>query len=256
MTFYKNNASTIDDKIWSDYVKTRNIDLRNKILNSYLYIVSTNVKRMNLIPSYSQDIDDITDQGIIELIKCIERYDYTKGIQFDTYASIRIRGSIIDYIRKKDWVPQDIRKRVGEMNECIAQFRAKNVRAPNDSELSELIGTDIDGLNEIRRNELSMNCLDFEELIYDAEANSFEGAYKPDTNKPEDKALEDEFKNVIAQCVSGLDTNEKTVISLYYYEELKFKEIAFVMDLTPSRISQIHTKALCKLKERISLYMA
>jgi RNA polymerase sigma factor for flagellar operon FliA len=255
MTFYKNKAEAIDEKIWIEYAKTRDIALRNQILNYYLYIVSTNIKRIN-IPSYCQDVDDLTNQGILELIKCIERYDYTRGIQFDTYASVRIRGCILDYIRKKNWIPQDLRKQVEEMKNCSALFRSENNREPNDDELAELLGIDKDRLNEIRMNELRMNILNFEELIYDSEKNVSEYLYEPDSNRPEEIALGDELKDIIAQCIGELDKNEKTVISLYYYEELKFKEIAFVMNLTPARISQIHTKALGKLKSRISQYLA
>lgn len=256
MTVYKNSGLAVDEKMWREYARTRDINLRNEILNSYLYIVSVNINRMNLTGSYRQDIEDITNQGILELIKCIDRYDVTRGIKFETYASIRVRGSILDYLRKKDWVPPDIRKRVRQMNECITQFRAEHYRDPDDCELSEMLGIDTDELADIRQNELNMSLLDFEELIYSAGINAQGDMDKADWGKPEDKMLGDELKRVIAQSVDELDNSEKTVISLYYYEGLKFKDIAFVMDVTPSRITQIHIKALRKLKDKISRYMA
>ena len=255
MTANKAGGQVIDEGVWKEYARTRDINLRNKILDAYLYIVSVNIKRMNLVSLYKQDIEDITNHGILELIKCIERYDYTRGIQFDTYASIRVRGSILDYIRKKDWVPADVRKRVREMNECIARFRAEHRRNPRDDELAEAMGVSADELSEIRKNELNMNLLNFEELIYKAESQGMVDSSRSDTGRPEEKTLADELKRIIAQSVDELDQNERTVISLYYYEGLKFKEIAFVMDVTPSRITQIHMKALRKLKEKISRYL-
>ncbi|HHW24125.1 MAG TPA: FliA/WhiG family RNA polymerase sigma factor [Bacillota bacterium] len=255
MTANKAGGQVIDEGVWKEYARTRDINLRNKILDAYLYIVSVNIKRMNLVSLYKQDIEDITNHGILELIKCIERYDYTRGIQFDTYASIRVRGSILDYIRKKDWVPADVRKRVREMNECIARFRAEHRRNPRDDELAEAMGVSADELSEIRKSELNMNLLNFEELIYKAESQGMVDSSRSDTGRPEEKTLADELKRIIAQSVDELDQNERTVISLYYYEGLKFKEIAFVMDVTPSRITQIHMKALRKLKEKISRYL-
>lgn len=256
MTVSKAGGPVIDEGVWKEYSKTRDITLRNRILDAYLYIVSVNIKRMNLTSSYRQEIEDITNQGILELIKCIDRYDYTRGIQFDTYASIRVRGSILDYIRKKDWVPADVRKRVRELNDCIARFRAEHHREPLDSELSREMGISTDELNEIRRNELNMNLLNFEELIYNAESSGNEDLSRADVSRPEDKTLGEELKKIIAQSVDDLDPSERTVISLYYFEGLKFKDIAFVMNVTPSRITQIHMKALKKLKDKISRYLA
>ncbi len=256
MTAYKAGGPIIDEGVWKEYARTRDINLRNRILEAYLYIVSVNIKRMNLAASYQQDIEDITNHGILELIKCIDRYDYTRGIQFDTYASIRVRGSILDYIRRRDWVPADVRKQVREMNECIARFRAEHHRQPSDDELSRAMGISTDELNEIRRSELNMNLLNFEELVYKAETLGMGALSQTDIGRPEDKTLGEELKKIIAQSVDELDQNERTVITLYYYEGLKFKDIAFVMDVTPSRITQIHTKALKKLKDKISRYLA
>lgn len=256
MTVYKNCGPVVDEKMWIEYAKSRDINLRNQILNAYLYIVSVNINRMNLTGPYRQDIEDITNQGILELIKCIDRYDITRGIRFDTYASIRVRGSILDYLRKKDWVPPDIRKRVRQMNDCIVRFRAEHQRDPDDGELSGMMGIDADELDDIRQNELNMSLLDFEELMFSAGKNALADMDKSDSGRPEDKMLGDELRGVIAKSVDELDSSEKTVISLYYYEGLKFKDIAFVMDVTPSRITQIHVKALRKLKDKISRYMA
>lgn len=256
MNYYKRNTAVIDEQVWADYVRTRDISLRNDILEAYLYLVSTNIKRMNIIASCQQDIEDITNHGIVELIKCIERYDYTRGIQFDSYASIRVRGSIIDYIRKRDWVPHDVRKRVKDLNQCEMKFRSEFGREPSDAELSERLHVKEGDIAKIRQDELNINLLAFEELIGDNNPEDMDDELSIDSMKPEDEVLKEEFKKTLAKYIDELDKNEKTVISLYYYEELKLKEIAFVMDLTPARISQIHAKALSKLRTRLAGYLS
>lgn len=254
MNYYKSDTSVITDKVWEEYVKTRDIALRNKILTSYLYIVTCNIKRMNALTVSNEDYEDITNQGILELINCIDRYDYTRGIQFDTFASIRVRGSIIDYIRKKDWVPRDVRKRVRDLNCISAQLQNELGRPPSDREIAACLNISEEEIDKIRQNELSLNIIGFEELIQE---NSYrltnvKGAIT--YQQPEEKVLKDELKSVLAKFIDELDEKEKTVISLYYFEELKLKEIAFVMELTPSRISQIHSKALDRLKGNIKDY--
>lgn len=255
MNFYKSDTVTITDKNWADYVATKDIVLRNQILTAYLYIVTCNIKKMNSLVINHEDIEDLTNQGVLELINCIDRFDYTRRIQFDTFASIRVRGSIIDYIRKKDWVPRDVRKRVKDVNDASIFLQNDLGRSPLDKELAEHLHLREDELNKIRRDELSLNMIAFEDLLQ--EKNLFLANDKSTSTYlyPEEKILEDEFKNMLAKCIDELDNNERTVISLYYYEELKLKEIAFVMELTPSRISQIHSKALGKMKIRLNEYI-
>lgn len=255
MNFYKSDTVTITDKTWVEYAQSRDIALRNQILTAYLYIVTCNIKKMNTIASSREDIEDMTNQGVLELINCIDRYDYTRGIQFDTFASIRVRGSIIDYIRKKDWVPRDVRKRVKEVNETANMMQNELGRIPSDKELEERLHISEDELYKIKRDELSLNVIAFEDLLQENNSCLVNAKSSASFQHPEDKLLDDEFKKVLVRCIDELDKNERTVISLYYYEELKLKEIAFVMDLTPSRISQIHSKALDKMKSRLSEYM-
>ena len=140
MNYYKTTDTVIDDDTWDRYIQTRDVGLRNEILMAYLYIVSCNIKKMRVTIRDYIDLDDITNQGVLELINCIERYDYKRGIQFDSYASIRVRGSIIDFIRKKDWVPRDVRKRVKNMEDAQTQLYSQLGRPPEDSELAAHLG--------------------------------------------------------------------------------------------------------------------
>ncbi|HAN20843.1 MAG: hypothetical protein A2Y15_04820 [Clostridiales bacterium GWF2_36_10] len=255
MNYYKNDTITITDKTWAEYAATKDVSLRNQILLAYLYIVTCSIKKMNTITVNNEDIEDMTSHGVLELINCIDRFDYTRGIQFDTFASIRVRGSIIDYIRKKDWVPRDVRKRIKVTNDAALFLQNNLGRAPNEKELAEHLNFTEDELNKIRRDELSLNILAFEDLLQENNSCLINAKSTATYQHPEEKILEDEFKKSIIKCIDELDSNERTVISLYYYEELKLKEIAFVMELTTSRISQIHSKALSKMKSRLSAYI-
>ncbi|HBR31061.1 MAG TPA: hypothetical protein DD733_03145 [Clostridiales bacterium] len=255
MNFYKNDVNTVTEKTWAEYAKTKDITLRNRILTEYLYIVTCNIKKMSSICNKREDIEDMTNQGVLELINCIDRYDYTREVQFDTFASIRVRGSIIDYIRKRDWVPRDVRKRIKEVNDTAMKMHNELGRTPLDKELRMRLNLSEEELNKIRCDEVSTNLLAFDDLIQENNTCLANAKSATSFTHPEDKVLKDEFKEVLAECIDKLDDRERTVISLYYYEELKLKEIAFVMDLTPSRISQIHSKALEKMKNSISEYM-
>lgn len=255
MNFYKSDTNVITDKIWEEYERTKDIALRNQILVSYLYIVTCNIKKMNALSICREDYEDMTNQGVLELINCIERYDYTRGIQFDTFASIRVRGSIIDYIRKKDWVPRDVRRKVKDLNDTANELQSELGRPPSDAELAEKLGVTEEEIHKIRQDELNLNVMGFEELLSENNARLINTRNTSSNEQPEEMLLQEEFRQVLAKCIDKLDKNERTVISLYYFEELKLKEIAFVMDLTPSRISQIHAKALEKLRKYMSEYM-
>lgn len=252
MNYFKTTDTVIDEETWERYSQTRDIGLRNEILMTYLYIVTCNIKKMRITVVDKTDIDDITSHGVLELINCIERYNHKRGIQFDSYASIRIRGSIIDYIRKKDWVPRDVRKRVKGMEDAQAFLYNQLGRNPEDKEIAAHLNISEKELDKIRNDSLSINVMAFEELLYENESKLIDnsnGANAPDYN-----IMSQEFKKTLADYIDSMEEKERTVISLYYYEELKLKEIAFVMGLTESRISQIHSKAITKLKGLITGY--
>lgn len=255
MNFYKSDTVTVTEKTWEEYAKTKEIALRNQILSEYLYIVSCNIRKMSIAVSSREDIEDLTNQGVLELINCINRYDYTRGVQFDTYASIRVRGSIIDFIRKNDWVPQNVRKRIRDVSDATLQLQNQLGRAPDDEEIKNKLNIDEEELEKIRKDEVSVNVMALEELLQSNSPVTADVGIQSDFYQPDEKILLEEYKTMLVKCIDELDENERNVVSLYYYEGLKLKEIAFVMGLTPSRISQIHSKALDKIKNGMNKYI-
>lgn len=248
-------AAKITEQTWRRYAKTRDIGLRNEILMAYLPIVTYTLKKSQNFIRNRDDAEDMASQGVLELINCIDRYDVERGVQFDSYASIRVRGAIIDYIRKKDWVSRDIRKRIKQVNQTADALQVELGRFPEDAELAERLGISEEELAKIRSDELNYNVMSFEETLYNTGLTLLDVTEDAETRSPEHNLLEDDFKKQVAKFIDELDEKERTVISLYYYEELKLKEIAFVLNLTVSRVSQIHSKALAKLRAKISEYM-
>jgi RNA polymerase sigma factor for flagellar operon FliA len=245
----------ITEQTWQRYAKTRDIGLRNEILMAYLPIVTYTLKKSQPFIRNRDDAEDMASQGVLELINCIDRYDVGRGVQFDSYASIRVRGAIIDYIRKKDWVSRDIRKRIKQVNQAAEALQIELGRFPEDAELAERLGITEAELAKIRSDELNYNVMSFEETLYNTGLTLLDVTEDAEAQSPEHNLLENDFKKQIARFIDELEDKERTVISLYYYEELKLKEIAFVLNLTVSRVSQIHSKALSKLRARISEYM-
>lgn len=243
----------VSDEVWGRYKATHNPEIRNSILMSYIYIVKCNAIRMSAVYRNHAELDEIVNHGILVLIDCIEKFDPSKGVKFETFASIRIRGSIIDYIRKQDWVPRNLRKKVKSIENCYAELQTKYGRKVTDAEVAKHLGIGIEELNKILKESNSFSVLSYEELLQ--ENFPLFGDNYSSISTPEAQIQEDELKKIIAASLDVLNEKERIVISLYYYEELKLKEIAQVLEVTESRVSQIHSAALMKLKGRIKEYL-
>ncbi len=255
MNYYKDQSKKIDEQTWQRYENTRDIGLRNEILMSYLYIVTCSLKRSQVLSVSRDDMEDLANHGTLELINCIDRYDYKRGVQFDSFASIRVRGAIIDYMRKKEWVPRDINQKIRLLNKTSQQMQNELSRPPEESEIAQRMGITEAELSKLRIDEMSFHILALEETLPHGSMTVMDAIVDSSARTPESRLIEDDFKKQLASYIDALDDKERTVISLYYYEELKLREIAFVLGLTVPRVSQIHTKALQKLKMRISDYI-
>jgi RNA polymerase sigma factor for flagellar operon FliA len=243
----------VNEKVWNKYKLTHNIELRNKILMKYLNIVKINAKRMSAMYRNHADLEDIVNQGVFVLMDCIEKFDPNRSVKFDTFASIRIRGSIIDYIRKQDWVPRNVRKKAKTVGDAFSELQITLGRNASEKEVAEHLGTGVDEINKILGEASGFSVLSYEELIQDHVS-----IYKDDNiliNSPELQLQEEELKKIVASSIDMLNENERIVISLYYYEELKLKEISEVLGLSQSRISQLHSKALMKIKGTVQKYI-
>lgn len=243
----------IENDLWEQYYLNKSSGARDQLIMAYLPIVKVNARKMSSMYKNKADMEDIVNQGILALIDCIDKYDPDRGAQFSTFASIRIRGSIIDYIRKQDWVPRGIRKKSIDIENAFSRLQNELGRDPTDSELASMLHIDENELCKIMGETQRFSVLSFEEFIQENTVSILSEGSSIKT--PEQSIQEQEIKEMIASAIDVLSEKERTIISLYYFEELKQKEIAFVLGLTESRISQIHSKALMKLKKKISYYL-
>ena len=245
-------STGVSDELWKSYSQSKDVETRNYILTEYLYIVKIHAARLYSMYRNHADQDDIISCGSMALLNSIDRFDYTRDIKFETFASIRVRGAMIDYLRKQDWVPRTIRKNIKDIDTAYADLQRELGREPSDEEISHKLGIDTDDYYETLSNSYSTNILSIEELV----ADNLNGGMIPASDKtPETEYESKELEQKMAQAIDALNSKERTVISLYYYEGLKAKQIANILEISESRVSQIHSKALIKLKSGLKNYI-
>jgi RNA polymerase sigma factor for flagellar operon FliA len=242
--------------VWVEYRRTRDRALRDRLIVTYAPLVKYVAGRLGSgLPAHVEEAD-LVSYGLLGLIGAIDRYDPDLDIKFETYAIARIRGAILDELRALDWVPRSVRARARAIERAIATLEAKLGRAPTDEEIAQKVGITTEELEEslVDIGRSSIAALD--ELW----TSSGEGDQVSLLDTLEDssaprpaEALDDtELRETLADAIAHLPEREKVVITLYYFEELTLREIGEVLGVTESRISQLHTKAVLRLKARLS----
>lgn len=244
-------------KLWTEYDKSRTPELREKIILEYAPLVKLVAGRLSMYLGYNVEYDDLVSYGIFGLIDAIDKYDYAKEVKFETYASLRIRGAILDQIRKMDWIPRTIRQKQKRIDAVCKDIETRLGRSATDEEIaSELCISDDEYLEWQSQmkitNVVSLNEYMEQGAEVPAEGNQFTTAR---FDSPEENIEKEELKKVLEESLEQLTEKEKKVILLYYYEDLTLKEISNVLEVSESRISQLHTRALQKMKTKMGDYM-
>jgi RNA polymerase sigma factor for flagellar operon FliA len=243
--------------LWRQYKSSRDQAVRDRLILTYAPLVKYVAGRLGSGLPAHVDEGDLVSYGLLGLIGAIERYDPDRDVKFETYAIARIKGSIIDELRAMDWVPRSVRSRAREIERAIADLESKLGRAPTDEEIAGKLGLTQeeldDSLSEISRSSIAA----LDELWTVQGSGGDQVALIDtieDTHGPEPQSALDqsEVKEMIADAISRLPEREKLVITLYYYEELTLREIGEVLGVTESRVSQLHTKAILRLKARLA----
>lgn len=237
--------------LWIRYKKDKDIGIRNEIIVHYSGLVNRVVNRIAVKYSDYIDVEDLVSYGIFGLIDAIEKYDIDKGVKFETYASFRIRGAIIDEIREQDWIPRSLRTKAKRVEESIEELEMKYGRHVGDEELAHHMGVKIGDLHKLMGQIHSLSVISLDEQIMDMIGNSPQLTGEETT--PEDYAIVEELRRLLSYAIDSLTDNEKKIISLYYFEELTLKEIGMVIGVSESRVSQLHSRALLKLKNKLSI---
>lgn len=237
------------DKLWREYSKTKDKKIKQKLIEEYIYLVKIMAGRMYNYYGSRIEYDDLIGFGVLGLIDSIERYDINKNTKFETYAQIRIKGTIIDNIRRLDWVPRSLRKKSKEIQNSMIKLENKLGRTPSNHELAEYLNISLEELENILANITTFNIISLESMLISKGEHNIDNKEK--TKTPEAIYEEKEIKKILADIIDRLPKKEKIVISLYYFNELTYREIGCVLDLSESRISQIHSKAILRLKNQL-----
>lgn len=245
------------EKLWKDYQKKQTPELREQLILAYAQLVKLVAGRLSMYLGHNVEFDDLVSYGIFGLIDAIDKFDAGKNVKFETYASLRIRGAILDQIRKMDWIPRTVRQRQRKIDEAIKSIEAKTGKSASDEEIALELGLSLDEYDNWQSQLKVTNVVSLNE--FDDQGNSLEPAMDATHNshfaQPEDVVQEAELKQMLVEALSLLTDKERTVIELYYYEELTLKEISKVLDVSESRVSQLHTKALLKMRKKLGNYM-
>jgi RNA polymerase sigma factor for flagellar operon FliA len=241
--------------LWLEYRRSGDPGVRDRLILTYAPLVKYVAGRLGSgLPAHVEE-GDLVSYGLLGLIGAIERYDPARDIKFETYAIARIKGAIIDELRALDWVPRSVRSRAREIERAIAELESKLGRAPNDDEIAGKIGISVDELED-SLTDISRSSIAALDELWSVSGEGDQISLMDtieDTNgpRPADALDEVETREVLADAIARLPEREKLVITLYYYEELTLREIGEVLGVTESRVSQLHTKAILRLKSRL-----
>ncbi|MCR5846532.1 MAG: FliA/WhiG family RNA polymerase sigma factor [Lachnospiraceae bacterium] len=242
-------------KLWEDYRRSKSDSAREKLILEYIPLVKVVAGRLSMYLGYSVDYEDLCSYGIFGLIDAIDKFDKEKDVKFETYASLRIRGAILDQIRKLDWIPRTVRQRQRQLDTAMRDLENELGRPATEEEIAKRVGISEDELTDWQTQCKVSNVVSLNEYLETGAdiSNDSAGASRH-FDSPENAFLKDELKGKLVDALEILTEKEKSVVVLYYYEELTLKEISNVLEVSESRVSQLHTKALNKMKGILGKY--
>jgi len=245
------------EKIWDEYLETRNKRAKDKILVEYAPIVKYTAYRMAINLPKSVDVGDLIGAGVMGLIKAVEGFDRKHEVKFETFATHKIRGAILDELRALDWVPRSIRQKSKSLQRAYAKLEGELGRAPFDDEVAEEMEITIEQLEGMLAEVTPTTILSLEEAMPEKgggdskQIKILDVIEDPKGLNPLKELGFAETKKILKESITSLQEKEKLVVALYHYEELTLKEIGEVLGISESRVSQIHSKAIIKLRSRL-----
>lgn len=231
--------------LWKDYKANKSTELRNKLAEYYLPLVKIVGGRLAVSLPPHLDRDDLLSSGFFGLMDAIDRFDITRNIKFETYAGVRIRGAMIDYLRSKDWIPVTMRQKIRKYEQTVYKLETELGRSATDKEVAEALEISLDELQILVSQCNAATVIPLEEYLKTDTPEAIDA-------NPADTAEFFEIKDTLARAIDKLPEKERTVVSLYYYEELTLKEISLILHLSEARISQLHTKAIFRMRNYLT----
>ena len=250
------NDTKEEDELWDEFKKTKSTALRDKFIRQYMPLVKYVAGKVASGMPSSVEFDDLVGYGQFGLLDAINKYDTSKNVKTEDEITYQIRGAIFDELRQIDWVPRSVRQKSREIEDAIVTLEARLGRPAADSEIAESLNMTIDEYHKTVMKVSGTSVLSLNDVWFAGDDNDNmsigNNIESPSSLNPDVIAEREEIKKVIAEAISELPEKEKMVIVLYYHEDLTFKEIGEVLEVSESRISQLHTKANLRLRAKLT----
>ncbi|MZQ81564.1 FliA/WhiG family RNA polymerase sigma factor [Paenibacillus sp. 5J-6] len=241
--------------LWKQWKEEGWVPAKQALIESYLPLVDYVSGRLAIGLPKSVSKEDLSSYGVMGLIDAVEKFDYARGLQFETYASWRIRGSIIDGLRQGDWVPRSVREKAKKVEDAYQKLEQQYLRSVTDAEISAYLQVSEQDFQQMLQDISITTVCSIDDPIREEDSETRLSLLVDEKAKnPEFQVNEFYLKESLAKAIERLTEKERTVVSLFYFEELSLSEIAEVMSLSPSRISQLHSKAILRLKGVLSRF--
>ncbi|MCD4727341.1 MAG: FliA/WhiG family RNA polymerase sigma factor [Pirellulales bacterium] len=241
------------EQLWIEYKRgMSDQELRNRLIEIYLPLVKYNGERIWARLPEGVELDDLISAGVFGLMDAIDLFDLSRGVKFETYCVPRIRGAMLDELRTMDWVPRLVRSKASKLNEALRNLEARLGRQPNEIELAEQLGISVPELEKMIVDANAVNLISLNKKWY--ETDSYKDVREIDIledKKGEDPTRRIQKNDLMRLVTKGLNRNERLIIILYYYEEFTMKEIGATLNLSESRVSQMHSSIVQRLQNQI-----
>jgi RNA polymerase sigma factor FliA len=242
-------------ELWRQWKEEGRIEAKKQLIEVFLPLVEFVSNRLAIGLPKNVSKDDLMSYGIMGLIDAVEKFDYLRGLQFETYASWRIRGAIIDGLRQGDWVPRSVREKAKKVEEAYQKLEQQYLRSVSDEEISTYLQVSIQEFQQIVQDIAITTICSIDDPIREEDSETRLSLLVDEKAKnPEFTVNEFFLKEMLAKSIERLTEKERTVVSLFYFEDLSLSEIAEVMSLSPSRISQLHSKAILRLRGSLARF--
>jgi len=238
-------------ELWKKYQETKDQSIKEQLILEYADLIKYVAGRLSIYFGSNVEYDDLVGYGIFGLIDAIEKYDVNKGVKFETYASLRIRGSIIDSIRELDWVPRSLRKKCKDLEKAYADLENELGHTATDAQVAERLGISVEELNKTLQDVNMSTMISLEDYLEQNYETGFDITNDDDSRLPERRLEITEIRDILTESIDKLPEKERMVVTLYYFEELTLKEISAIMKVSESRISQLHTKAILRMRGKL-----
>jgi len=245
-----------EEELWVLYKKKRDPQIREAFIKQYAPLVKYVAGKVAVGMPQSVEFDDLVGFGVFGLLDAIDKFDPEKNVKFKTYAVTRIRGAIFDELRSIDWVPRSVRQKSREVEDTISALEAQLGRTATDKEIAKSMGMAESEYQKVMQKISSTSILSLSDMWFSGDENDKvsigDGIESPASLNPDVIVEKEEIRQVIINAINDLPDKEKKILVLYYYEDLTLKEIGQVLEVTESRVSQLHTKAILRLRARLT----